>query len=92
MPWKPSSPSVGTSGSVGRRRELETASARSLPALICASGPEIAPDPTGGSPPTTAATIGPAPLYCTGVVSTFASTLKSISAVRCGVVPAPGDA
>src|SRR6266508_6159405 len=92
MPGKPASAKVGTAGSAALRRALETAKARSLPALIWGRGPEIAIEPTGGSPATTATTAGPAPRKWIGVMLSLPTTLKRFSPVRCGVVPLPGEA
>ena len=48
--------------------------------------------PIGGSPASSPATAGPAPLNGTCVASAFQRTWNRFSAVRCGVVPAPGEA
>ena len=92
MPGKPASANVGTSGSALMRLALDTASTRSLPALTCGKGPEIAIEPTGGSPETTATTAWPAPRKWMGVMLSLPTTLNRFSPVRCGVVPRPGEA
>ena len=48
--------------------------------------------PIGGCPERIPATAGPAPLKGTCVESVFQCTWKRFSAVRCGVVPVPGEA
>ena len=92
MLGNPDSTNVGTSGSVGCRLALEIASARTLPDRTNGMAAVTASDPTGGSPATTAAAAGPAPLKCTAGTSTLPSARNRFSAVRCGVVPLPGDA
>ena len=91
-PGKPDSAKVGTSGSAATRVALDTASARSLPDLTKGSGVARAPAPMLGSPATTAAADGPAPRKWIAGMSSFANTLNRFSAVRCGVVPLPGEA
>ncbi len=82
---------VGTSGRMGARLALVTASARRRPARICGAAPGIAMHPSGTWFPTVAATAGPAPLYGTLVVSSL-SVRRSSVADRSGVVPIPGVA
>src|SRR5258706_9846843 len=65
IPRTPASASVGTSGRYARRECPVTPSARSLPALMWASASEALANITWISPPSSAATAGPPPLYGT---------------------------
>src|SRR5258706_15747307 len=76
----------------GGWRLEEPASARGLPALMFDIGPEPAMQPIGGSPLSRPATAGPAPLKGMWVMSAFHREWNRFTAVRCGVVPAPGEA
>src|SRR5438093_1009176 len=89
-PEKPCSFTVGTSGSAGERRALDTAIARTLPARACGTA--------GGIDvleicvcPATAAPTACAGWYGTWVMSSFADILIR-SIYRCVVVPMPEDA
>src|SRR5712671_6679284 len=82
---------VGTSGRIGLRVLPVTASARSVPPLICAAADATVLNPIGLCPPTIADTDGPAPLYGTCTRSR-PSDCRICSPARCACVPAPGDA
>src|SRR5690349_9674509 len=82
---------LGTSGSTGDRWVLITASARSLPTLICGTvgGSEL--NNTGVCPPIAEPTAGPAPLNGTCTRSR-PNESRNCSPTRCGGVPTPGEA
>src|SRR5215475_11666129 len=82
---------LGTSGSTGDRDLLVTASARSLPSLICgaAGGSEL--NTIGVCPASVEATAWPALLNGTCWRSS-PSDRRKCSPIRCGGVPVPGDA
>jgi hypothetical protein len=84
--------SAGRSGGFAGRFDAGTASARGFSGLIFDIGAGPAVEPIGGWPPGRPATAGPAPLKGTWVMSAFQRTWNRFSAVRCGVVPAPGEA
>ncbi|MNN47703.1 hypothetical protein D3C81_1621370 [compost metagenome] len=83
MPSKPASCMVGTCGSAGDRLEANTASGRSLPALIIAielNGSMV----MSTSPDTTACICGPVPLYealTTSGIPAVALKLAPISSI-----------
>src|SRR5215470_1732337 len=89
-PW-PASVMVGTSGRLGERVLLVTASARNLPALICGTAGVRALNPIWVWPATTAATAGPPPLNGTCTMSS-PSDRRNCSPARCGGAPVPPEA
>src|SRR4029453_15257097 len=90
-PGNPASATVGTSGSAGARVLEVTASARSLPALICGSDGGRLSNISCTWPLRRSAKAGALPLYGTCVICTPAITLKS-SPDRWIDVPLPDDA
>ena len=62
-PFRPASSSVGTSGSADERLAVVTASARSLPALMCGSTGVIVSKDIVTWPPSRSVASGPLPLY-----------------------------
>src|SRR5207244_763474 len=81
---------VGTSPSAGARVALVTASAFSLPLLMCPSRIGTSKIPICTCPPRRSLTAGAAPLYGTWTKSTFASALNS-SPARCVMLPPPAE-
>ncbi|MNT10116.1 hypothetical protein D3C72_1449310 [compost metagenome] len=82
---------AGTSGSTGERFSPLTASARSLPALMCASAEGRLANTIGNCPPSTSLMAGATPLYGT-CCSEMPPMLLSISPSRWLSVPLPAEA
>ena len=87
---KPDSFDVGTFGRSLKRSGISTASARTRPALICCTAAGAATTSMSVSPPTSAPSATPDPLYGTCTMSSF-SRLFSSSGARWVVVPTPPD-
>ena len=87
-PLRPASSSVGTSGSADERLAVVTASARSLPALMCGSTGVMVSNDIVIWPPSRSVVSGPLPLYgmCSSSVPVMFSNCVPI---RCCAVPLP---
>src|SRR5688572_8703111 len=80
---------VGTSGMLGWRFALVSATARSLPALMCGAADIVVVNSMVTRPPSTSVTAGGMPLYGTWIMLT-PPCRWNISADRWGAEPAPG--
>jgi hypothetical protein len=79
---QPASPTVGTSGSSGRRRGPVTASARTCPSRICPAAPAIWTSITWRAPAIGSFTAAPLPRQGTCSISIPAASRDSSDAVR----------
>src|SRR5690349_2657897 len=91
MSGYPASVMLGTSGSAGDRILLVTASARSLPSLMCGTAGGSDVNAIGVCPASVELTASPALLNGTCTRSR-PSDWRKCSPIRCGGVPVPGDA
>jgi len=82
---------VGTSGSSASRDCDVTASACTLPPLICGSAADAVANISTVSPVITDSTAGGAPLYGTWLIATPVRSLK-VSPDRCPGLPTPPEA
>ncbi|MNT36125.1 hypothetical protein D3C72_1721870 [compost metagenome] len=89
-PFSPASSAVGTSGAIGTRLSLATASARSLPDCTCGHSGGMLSINTVMCPATRSATAGPVPLYGTCCMRRPAIWFSSSPASWAGV-PLPGE-
>src|SRR5688572_27321756 len=90
-PGTPASATVGTSGTTDERFALVTASARTLPDLMCGTMFTGLLKPTSTSPASMAIWPAPPPRYWIATMLVRVSVLKS-SMERCELVPRPEDA
>ena len=87
----PDSATVGTSGVAGERFAVDTAIARSLPALTCGIAGGMPEKNITTCPPSRSVNAGAAPLYGTWVIVIPALRCKSSNA-RCAGLPLPAEA
>ena len=87
----PDSAMVGTSGRVGRRSRVDTASTRNRPDWTYGSAATAVLNATSMSPETWSISAGPVPLYGTCTMLTPPRRLN-ISISRCELVPLPPEA
>ncbi|MNT58044.1 hypothetical protein D3C72_1954580 [compost metagenome] len=87
-PGTPASAIVGTSGSWALRLALSTASARTLPLLMCGITDDAVSNAICTCPPIRSTMAGPLPRYGMCVIRTPVASLNS-SAAMCCVLPEP---